>query len=280
MKSIIILYHKNCPDGFGAAWAAWKKFGAKAEYIAVEPRTLPSHELKNKEIYVLDNSYSKEVQTQLRQNNKKVVIIDHHESSQEDVQYFSENMFNNNHSGAVLSWQYFFPNKRVPELLQYIEDGDLWRFKLPKSKIITTYCYSYPFDFKIWNALTKEVETAKGRKNVLEKGEAITRYKDTLIGEVIQKAQLVKFENIKTLAVNSSAKRINSGIGHVLYEKMPPISIVWHIGKDSIHISLRSNGKIDVAKLAQQYGGGGHEQAAGFELPLDAQLPWKTIKER
>jgi hypothetical protein len=29
MKKTIILYHLDCPDGFGAAWAAWKKFSSK-----------------------------------------------------------------------------------------------------------------------------------------------------------------------------------------------------------------------------------------------------------
>src|SRR3989338_9515798 len=31
-----ILYHANCPDGFGGAYAAWKKFGDSAEYIPVK----------------------------------------------------------------------------------------------------------------------------------------------------------------------------------------------------------------------------------------------------
>src|SRR3989344_1169898 len=35
-KKIAVLYHKGCTDGFGAAWAAWKKFGARAEYLGVE----------------------------------------------------------------------------------------------------------------------------------------------------------------------------------------------------------------------------------------------------
>jgi len=33
--SIFVLYHANCFDGFGAKYAAWRKFGNNAEYIAV-----------------------------------------------------------------------------------------------------------------------------------------------------------------------------------------------------------------------------------------------------
>lgn len=30
----LVLYHANCADGFGAAFAAWLKLGDEAEYVA------------------------------------------------------------------------------------------------------------------------------------------------------------------------------------------------------------------------------------------------------
>jgi len=33
--SIVVVYHKGCMDGFGAALVAWKKFGDQANYIPV-----------------------------------------------------------------------------------------------------------------------------------------------------------------------------------------------------------------------------------------------------
>src|SRR3989344_3757446 len=35
-KKIAVLYHGGCPDGFGGAYAAWKKFGNMAEYIPLK----------------------------------------------------------------------------------------------------------------------------------------------------------------------------------------------------------------------------------------------------
>ena len=32
-KNSIVIYHKNCFDGYGAAWAAYKKYGNDAIYI-------------------------------------------------------------------------------------------------------------------------------------------------------------------------------------------------------------------------------------------------------
>ena len=31
-KKIVVITHKNCPDGFGSAWVAWTVFKNKAIY--------------------------------------------------------------------------------------------------------------------------------------------------------------------------------------------------------------------------------------------------------
>ena len=56
-KSIVVLYHHDCTDGFSAAWVAWKKFGNTADYIGINPGTAPIGGLKNKEIYMVDLIY-------------------------------------------------------------------------------------------------------------------------------------------------------------------------------------------------------------------------------
>ena len=40
-KNIVIIYHTDCRDGFGAAWAAWKKFGDSATYIPGKTELAP-----------------------------------------------------------------------------------------------------------------------------------------------------------------------------------------------------------------------------------------------
>ena len=53
-KNIVVVYHGDCTDGFSAAWAAWKKFGNKAEYLGIDPGELLPTGLEDKEIYMLD----------------------------------------------------------------------------------------------------------------------------------------------------------------------------------------------------------------------------------
>ena len=70
-----------------------------------------------------------------------------------------------------------------------------------------------------------------------------------------------------------------SEIGSELVKKLPPIGIIWSQRKDKIVVSLRSNGKVDVSKLAKKFGGGGHKASAAFRLDLNQKLPWKIIKK-
>lgn len=279
MRKPVILYHENCPDGFAAAWAAWKRFGRKAEYYAISPNELPPVALKKREVYLLDNCYLTPALLNLRMMNEKVVVIDHHDTNAAHARHATETVFDVKHSGAVLTWKYFHPRKKVPTLLKYIEDGDLWRFRLPKAKPFLSYVYARPFDFKKYDMLARGMESARERKKYLALGKAIADYDRVLIEEAVWRAELVQFGGYKALAVNSSSKRFHSEVAHALLTRRPPVGIVWRIERGMIHVSLRSDGTVDVGKLAAQFpGGGGHPKAAGFTVPLSKGFPWKRLE--
>jgi len=280
MKRIVVLYHTNCPDGFSAAWAAWRKFGARAEYYAVEPRELPKGvPLEKKEIYVVDNSLDPGTVRRLERSGSRVVVIDHHGSSKSDVEQGTRFVFDLNHSGAVLAWRFFHPGRPVPELLRYIEDGDLWTFRLPHAHVLLSYIYTRPFGFAEWSALAREIETPSGRARALELGTFIEAYDRVLIDETVAKADRVRFAGRTVLAVNSSLKRIGSEVGNALVQKLPPLGIVWYEAGGVCRVSLRSNKTVDVSKIARRFGGGGHPRAAGFTVRSVRHLPWKFVKK-
>jgi len=278
MKKIVVLYHSNCPDGFGAAYAAWEKFGGRADYIGVDPRTLPLQPLNGRDLYILDSSYPARVLKRLRRKNRKVVVIDHHISNREDIREASESVFNIKHSAAVLSWHYFQPRRRLPLLFRYLEDFDLWRFRLPFTREIAALITVFGFDFKEWRKLIKELEDAKRRRALVKKGGLLLAYEKRILDRIIKNAEVVKFMNYKALAVNSPI--LESELGHALYKVMPPLSIVWREKNGKITVSLRSNGQVDVSKIAAKFGGGGHKAAAGFALQKGAKFPWKLLKPK
>jgi uncharacterized protein len=281
-KKIVVLYHANCPDGFGAAWVAWRKFKNKAEYIPIQPRELPDGKFAGKDIYVLDNSFSAAVQKELRRKNKKVVVIDHHESAREDVLAFPENVFSGNkNSGSVLTWRYFNPGRPVPKLLKYVEDIDLWAFKLPNSDEIASFIFGNNFDFERWNKFYRDLETAAGRKKYAAAGGIISGYMEVITDEIVGKAYPVSFLGHKVLAANFSSKRFHSQIGHALCRKKPPMGVVWYVSAGELNVSLRSEGNFDVSKVARRFPeGGGHKHAAGFTIPFNGKFPWKVIKQK
>ncbi|MEK7481835.1 MAG: DHHA1 domain-containing protein [Patescibacteria group bacterium] len=275
MKNIIILYHKDCFDGFGGAWAAYKKFGKNADYFGVEHQTQPPKELKNKEIYLIDFCYQKkEMMEKLLKENRKVVIIDHHISQKEAVKISSEYVYDLKHSGSVLAWKYFHPKKPIPKLLRHIEDIDLWKFKLAGTKELIMALDTRDFNFSVWDKAAKDFENSKKRKKYFEIGKILMKYRQKLIDKLVSRADKAKIHDYFALAVNSPI--FQSEIGNALVEKGASVGIIWSQRNGKKYFSLRSNGKVDVSKIAGKFNGGGHKAAAGFSIDIKKPLPWKT----
>lgn len=275
-KNIVVLYHGDCADGFSAAWAVWKKFGNRAEYIKVFHRNPPPSGLKNKEIYLVDFIYPLTTIKKLITDNKRVTAIDHHFSAEKMAKLTYEYSFSTKNSGSMLAWKYFYPAKAVPTLLKYVEDADLYKFKLPYSKEIFAYIESFDFDFKTWDKLACDLEKSAARKKCIEKGKRILKYEEKLVKRIAANNRvLVEFKGHKTYAVNSP--EFPSQIGTILLKKLPPIAIIWYKSRNKIVVSLRSDGSVDVSKIAQSFNGGGHKQAAGFSFPAEEKPPWKSI---
>lgn len=277
-KGVVVLYHNDCTDGFSSAWVAWKKLGSRADYIGINPGTAPIDGLRDKEIYMLDLIYPIQYLKKLIAASKKFTAIDHHISNQRSFDLVKDGLFEINHSGAVLTWRYFYPKVKVPKLLMHVEDMDPWRFKVSGSKEIIAYLDTIDFDFKKWNEVAKGVEDKLKYREYLSRGIFILKYQDMLIESIITNhAALVNFLGYKTYAVNSPA--FNSQIANTLCKKLPPMGIVWSQESDgSVHVSLRSEGAVDVSKLAAKFkGGGGHKQSAGFYVKDCSKLPWKKL---
>jgi len=277
-KDIVVLYHADCKDGFGAAWAAWKKFGNQAEYIPVYHGRAVPQGLQGKEIYMLDFTYDEPHTSKLIASNKRVTAIDHHLSQKEITKSTYKHSFNNNHSGAVLAWKYFHPVQRVPKLLSYVEDQDLWKFKLHDTLELCTYINALERKFSVWEKLAADFENPEHIGHYAEEGKLLVQYNDRLMRDIAKEARDVEFAGYRACAVNAP-HRFASLIAQMLYKKSL-FSIIWNERKDRIHVSLRSNkGTFNVATLAQKFGGGGHPHSAAFYLPLESRLPWKTVEK-
>ena len=123
----------------------------------------------------------------------------------------------------------------------------------------------------------QRLETKEGLKEIVVRGAVVHTYEKRLIERLTEHPTLVEFEGIRTHAVNSGI--LNSEIANVLLKKFPPIAIVWREREGNVGVSVRSDGSVDVSKLAAKYGGGGHERSSGFLLRGGKKIPWRSVKD-
>lgn len=281
LKNIVVIYHADCRDGFGAAYAAWKKFGEDASYIPLSASVnKPPEGLTDKEIYIVDFSFTKDVLQTLVDTNKSVMVIDHHISAKDDVLSFEGNIFDNDHSGAVLAWKYFHPDIIVPPLLEYVEDHDLWRFALPENREFNVALGTVEMTFEAWDVLIMQLEEENNLINFIAKGSLLAKFEDKLVAHMVTRKERVLFEGHEVWALNTSeyASVLGNQLAELnLAEEQTPIGIVYYHSDGRVKMSLRSIGDTDVSVIAQKYGGGGHKNASGMAVDSFDSLPFKFL---
>lgn len=263
----IVLYHADCSDGFGAAWALWKKFPT-AEFIAVKHGYPPPPNLEGRHIVMVDFSYTRPTLETMARQAASLQVLDHHVTAQDALAGLPFAYFDLKKSGAVLAWEWAH-QQPAPWLLQYVQDKDLWTWALPGSREINAALASYPYDFRVWDTLRHETLEAEGR--------AILRYETELVGKIAASAAMLSFQGATVPVAQSSV--LTSQIGERLSQNHP-FCVIWHDRDGRRYYSLRSREDgADVAAIAMQYGGGGHTHAAGFSTPLgpNAPLPFDPL---
>jgi hypothetical protein len=271
----ICYYHAGCPDGFGAAWAIWRAWGGDARYVArghedaFEPR---SHE--GEVVVFVDIAPPPEAFVDLSELAAQLVVLDHHVSARDrlaacgglDTSHARRGHrihFDLEHSGAVLAWNHFHAGE-PPALLRYVEDQDLWSWRLPDSEAINAAIGSYPRDFASWDLLC-----ARPAADLAGEGLPILRGNRQEVERALQAAAPVAIGERRAEAVN--ARTLRAQIGHALAARAAfglPWGVVYRITADRVDVSLYSIGDFDVAAIAGRYGGGGHRNAAGFSVSL------------
>ncbi|MFA5505064.1 MAG: DHHA1 domain-containing protein [Vulcanimicrobiota bacterium] len=252
-----ILYHADCADGFGAAYAAWKVLGDAATYIPVthgeEPPELPAEA----RVAIVDFSYQRGVILELAEGVEDMVILDHHATAQEELEGLSFATFDMHKSGARMAWEYWHPDQEVPDLIAYIEDKDLWLWNLEKSKEFTIALHSYPMEFELWDKLSPE--------RLKLEGGALLRLQDQLIQSAVNRTRFQTLFGHQVPVVNATEFR--SEIANHLCSLHPEVAFAAAYYDDKNgerNWSLRSIGDFDVSELARSVGGGGHKNASGF----------------
>ncbi|NOR80795.1 MAG: DHH family phosphoesterase [Methyloprofundus sp.] len=268
-KNKWVLYHADCMDGYAAAWAAWKAFGESARYKAVRHHE-PLPKLPDDiELYILDFCYPTDVLVKAAERARKIIVLDHHISAQKDFESYLKHsaipdnldiVFVQNHSGCMIAWDYFQGDLEPPVLLRHIEDHDLWLHKLAKTEAICKALYlRLPINFAAFEKI--KLHTLQREGVVLLKQQQLN------VRRLLNTRHKVKINGIKGLAVNAPPM-FSSDLGHALAELSGTYGLTysWHGKRQCYDCALRSIGEFDVAELAKVFGGGGHQNASGFNV--------------
>ena len=265
-ENIAVIYHAHCPDGFGAAYAAWKALGSQAQYISLPNGASPPELAPATGIYILDLSFSRDRMLELHQRHGSgnVMVLDHHVSAQRSIGDLPNCHFDMARSGAVIAWEHFHPDQPTPVLLRYVQDCDLWHWELDRSRAVSAYIASIEQDFGRWDETAAEMATDP--ETILKVGGAIERFNRISVERLVANHHLVTIGDHQVPAVNSPL--LNSEIGEALLQgflEAPFVAIYSNAADGEQRWSLRSRaGGFDVSQLASQMGGGGHQPAAGF----------------
>lgn len=260
MKKRLVIYHAKCRDGFTAAWAAWRLFGdVETDYLPASYGDEPPDLAGREEVLIVDFSYPRAVLLVMAMV-VSLEVFDHHKTAEADLAGLPFAVFDPNRSGAGLTWDRLHKTPR-PWLVNYVEDRDLWRFALPRSKEVNAWIGASPSEaFSQWDDLE-----LLGVAMASDRGEAVLTFIDRMVHESTAHARTVFFEGHNVPIVNAGPGII-SELLNVLAETAA-FAIGWFQRGDGFFIySLRSSRDgVDVSEIAKRHGGGGHRNAAGFQ---------------
>lgn len=268
MSNVLCIYHGNCADGFTGAWVTKRAMGNSTDFYAGVYQNPPPN-VAGRDVVLVDFSYKRSVMEKIIEEAKSVIVLDHHKTAEEDLRGLrgAEIVFDMDRAGSRIAWDYFFPNLNPPPVLLHVEDRDLWRFSLPKTREIQANIFSYPYDFDVWDRLMQADPAV-----LAVEGSAIERKHFKDIEELTKVVTREFVIGGYKVPVANLPYTLTSDAGHLLAKGNPFAGCYWDT-PDGRVFSLRSTDEgIDVSEIAKMYGGGGHRNASGFRVPYGHEL--------
>ena len=280
-----VIFHHICNDGLTSAFVAWlylsKKFpDRKVTYRGISIGAEVPDDLADKNLLIVDFSFPLPIIRNLLKKVKSLKILDHHKSNQKELEQLENQykIFDMTHAGCTLTWNYFFPDQKVPLFIQYVEDRDIWKKALPNvddfASFFNTIVSDFDGDFSI---LMPYLDDVYIKEKVLPAGNIYrdldnyyvkqsSKYCDLLL----MKLKISKVDRYYLIAhKNVSLPSLKSDVGAALMKNFPLIdfSVVYSVSSGGTAFSLRStNDHADVSTIASNYGGGGHDCASGIHV--------------
>lgn len=275
----ICIYHADCSDGFGAAWVVNHFLGKGKVSFHAASYNQPPPDVTGNHVIIVDFSYPADVLVAMSKIALSITLLDHHKTAEEALSGVQARVaiergcpvyieFDKARSGARMAWDYYaFDHEPPPALLRRIEDRDLWKFNYADTKAVTAALYSYPMEFQVWDELM-----ARPIGDLALEGAALLRDQDRKIAQVTA-------TSLRSMMIGGVLVPVVNCPGFMYSEVASRLAVAGCFAAcytdtaSHRRFSLRStDAGVDVSEIAKLYGGGGHRNAAGFEVPRDHPL--------
>jgi oligoribonuclease NrnB/cAMP/cGMP phosphodiesterase (DHH superfamily) len=261
----LCIYHGNCADGFTAAWVV--RLAEGEDNVEFHPgfyKDAPP-DTTGRIVYIVDFSYKRPVMEEIVAKARKVIHIDHHDTAIKAMAGYTHEKFEtkyspaNTASGAMLTWQYFFPHSEVPMFIKHIDDRDRWKFDILGTREVQANIFSYDYTFENWDMLVKQ-----RIEDQIREGSAIERR----VAKDIRELMNVVVRRINICGYNVPVANIPYQFGSDMCDilsRHEPFAAYYYDTPSGRQFGLRSAlDGVDVGEIAANFGGGGHAHASGF----------------
>lgn len=265
MSDPLVIYHADCMDGLAAAWAVREAHPDGVELHAAQYPDPPPPNCAGRDVIIVDFSYPREQVEALHNVATSLLILDHHKTAEAALKDLPYAVFDPTRSGAAMAWDHFHPGTKRPWMIDYIQDRDLWAWKLPNSNAVNAY-------LRMNIKSVDDLRTTYLLGNAVELGTTILQVEAAYVRETLKQARsgVLRrcFGDVVPLVpiVNAGTFCHSELLGELA--KGAPFAVGWFAtAKRTYRYSLRSDPQgFDVSEIAKLFGGGGHKHAARFEV--------------
>lgn len=294
MQFDTIVYHHPCSDGTCAAWilSKWKAGDGHLLVKAKHGMKLEESAYKDRNVVIVDFSFSKDYLLEIAEKSKHTLLLDHHLSAQTELNGVShprlEIVFDMKKCGSRLAWEYVFPDGGTHWIVDLIEDRDLWRWADPKSKAIgrATYDLGYHNSIQTFDDL---YNSTYSKDYFYEIGVRILDEEKRMIDNHVKNVYMCDFvldSLTYKVAMSSAPSHIRSEVGSKIMETYSDVDIAvmytYSFPQDEWWLSFRTNkSSVDLSVITKKMpNGGGHAKAAGATIYGPASKPPTEFESR
>lgn len=287
MPKALVIYHAQCRDGQAAAYIAVSALRKQGVEVSHQPCAyggpIPSVVAFDR-VYIVDFSFKRDVLTDMCKNVAAVTVLDHHRTAQADLENWADApanlkvVFDMARCGARITYDFFDADVHlnVPlTLINYIQDRDLWTWKLQSSKSVSAWISTFGESLDAFSVIV-DCYNGMGLEMVVTAGDCVLDYQQQVVDKHLKNVEVYNLLGHKVVVTNSTT--MISEICHEALKQHPEadFALSWQdlVKENKRVFSLRSrNGGVDVSAVAKKLGGGGHAAAAGFTMDM----PWLDI---